>query len=594
MSKMQNAMGADNYEKYRNYVRSKESGTPDGRYNIENPFGYIGAYQFGAQALQAQGLIKPGIVTDYGSLGRTPSERAAAHKALIADESNWTIPGGKQAYLSNRQLQDQSFDRLSEQNFSYLNKKGIINADSPPDQIAGYGAASHLLGAPTVASGKLNKPDANGTRGVTYYQGASKAVNGTSTGIPPNRPAGSSNVPRSNAPSTRVVYNGSDRALGQSNIPNTVMIGSAPGIDDIPVPFPNPLSAFSSFNSVFTLSCITAQAHRDPLNSYKSGDLGEIILRSAGAGSKSQETAMTTRDNPSGQYDFYIENFNLESITTHNRQTKGSNATTITFEVVEPYSMGAFLQSCELAATKNKWPTGYLNAVFLLTIEFIGFDENGSPVTIPNTTRNIPITIRDIAMTVKHGGARYQVTGHPSNETPFENNYRLFDVDIAVSGKTVQEVLQTGEFSLQTIVNKRLQEFAEKAKVPTAFDEIVIVFPKRESNNVLEGIETDSDGSATNQGATTSITVSRNDSASNLIQDSDTLNEIGLSEMDFNNTTSGESKVNKQEDVQQDPKKPISRNQVVYDSKTRQFIYSQGTSIINAISSILMLSLIHI
>ena len=48
-------MGADNYEKYRNYVRTKESGTPGGNYSIENRFGYIGAYQFGAEALQSQG-----------------------------------------------------------------------------------------------------------------------------------------------------------------------------------------------------------------------------------------------------------------------------------------------------------------------------------------------------------------------------------------------------------------------------------------------------------------------------------------------------------------------------------------------------------
>ncbi len=578
-------MGADNYEKYRNFVRNKESG---GNYQIENPFGYIGAYQFGAQALQAQGLIKPGVVTDYGSLGRTQAERAAAHKRLLEDDSNWTIPGGKQAYLNNRQLQDQAFDRLSEQNFSTLSKKGVITPDTPPDQIAGYGAASHLLGAGAVANGKLLKTDANGTSGSAYFKGASKAVNGAATGVPPDRPTASSTVPRSNTPDKRTVYNGSDRKLGETRIPNTVTIGASNPVEDIPVPFPNPLSAFSKFNAVFTLSCITADAHRDPKNTYKAGDLGEIVLRSAGAGSRSQETAMTTRDNPSGQYDFYIDNFDMNSIITFNQQTKGSNATDVTFEVVEPYSMGVFLQACELAARKNNWPNGYLNAVFLVTIEFVGFDDNGDPITIPNTTRNIPITIKDIAMTVKHGGARYTVKGHPSNELPLDNNYRLFEVDIAVSGKTVQEVLQTGEFSLQTVLNKRLQEFAEKEKSPTAFDEIVIVFPKVDNSNVLEGEGQDSNGSATSQGTTQVITVSRNDSASNLIQDTETLNEIGLSEMDFDNTTSGESKVNKQNDVQEDPKKPVARNKVVYDAKTRQFIYSQGTSIINAISSILI------
>lgn len=574
-------MGSDNYEKYRDFVRTKESGTPGGNYGIENQFGYIGAYQFGAQALQAQGLIKPGVVTDYSKLG------AAGHKALLDNPDNWTIPGGKQAYLSNKQLQDQAFDRLSEQNFNVLSKKGVITPDTPPDQIAGYGAASHLLGAGAVANGKLTKTDANGTSGAAYFKGASKAVNGAATGVPPDRPTASSTVKSTVTPVPRKTYNGSDRALGETRIPNTVTIGAGNLIEDIPVPFPNPLSAFSSFNAVLTLSCITAEANRDPRNSYKAGDLGEIILRSAGAGTSSQSTAMTYRDNPSGQYDFYIDNLDINSIITFNQQTKGSNATDITFEVIEPYSMGVFLQSCEVAARKNGWPNGYLNAIFLLTIEFVGYDADGEPIIIPNTTRNIPITLKDIAMSVKHGGARYNVKGHPSNELPLDNNYRLFEVDLAVSGKTVQEILQSGEFSLQTVINKRLQEFAEKENVPTAFDEVVIVFPKVEEDDGTYSPPNDNGGSAVNLPAST-ITVSRETSASNLIQDTETLNEIGLSAMDFDGSTGGESQVNKQEDVQPDPKLPAIRNRVVYDSKTRQFIYSQGTSIINAISSVLI------
>ena len=584
---MQNVMGADNYEKYRNYVRTKESGTPGGNYSIENRFGYIGAYQFGAEALQSQGLLKPGITTAYSKLGSTPSERAAAHKELLNNPDNWTIPGGKQAYLNDKKLQDQSFDRLSQQNFTTLSRNGIITPDTPPDQIAGYGAASHLLGAGAVSSGKLSKTDANGTRGSEYFKGASRAVNGASTGVPPDKPTASGNAQASKTAEPRKVYNGSDRKLGESKIPNTVTIRASDPQVDIPVPFPNPLSAFASFNSVITFSCITPTATRKPLETYKAGFIGEIVLRSAGAGSTSQETAMTSRDNPSGQYDFYIDNLDINSIINFNKQTKGSNATDISFEVVEPYSMGVFLQACELAARKNGWGNGYLDAVFLLTIEFVGFDENGDKIGVINTTRHIPMTIRDISMTVKHSGARYIVKGHPSNELPLDNNYRLFDVDLAVSGKTVQEVLQSGEFSLQTIINKRLQEFSEKEKVPTAFDEIVIVFPKAGDFSINSDDDEEEDNGAVNSTSTT-ITVSRKTSASNLIQDTETLNEIGLSEMDFDSTTGGESRVNKQNDVQEDPKKPVVRNKVVYDAKTRQFIYSQGTSIINAISSIMV------
>ncbi len=585
---MQDAMGAENYEKYRSFIRLKESGKPEGNYGIpDNGFGYAGAYQFGAQALQQQGLIKPGIETDYKKLGNTPAERAAAHKALMNDDSNWTIPGGKQAFLNNKELQDRAFDNLSNSNFSALSKGNppLITSASTPDQIAGYGAASHLLGAGAVKAGRINETDANGTRGASYFKGAAAAVNGASTAVPNVPGKTGTDKTGGTKPPPRAIYNGSDRKLGESRIPNSVTIGtSIPPVNEIPVPFPNPLGEFASFNYAFTFSNISASAHRKPEDSYKAGDLGEIVIRSGGAGNFAQSTAMTTKGNPEGKYDFFIDNLDIEAIMSHDRSTKGSNATKISFDVTEPYSMGVFLQACHLAALKNKWPNGYLGSVFLLTIEFIGFNENGEASVIPNTTRHIPMIIQDIEMSVKKGGAVYKVTGHPSNEIALANNNRLFDVDLAVSGKTVQEVLQSGEFSLQTVINKRLQEFAEKEKAPTAFDEIVIIFPKV-NENVLKNDKEEK--SATNR-TTSTITVSRRDSSSNLIQDQESLNDIGKSAMDFDASTSGETRVNKQNEVQDDPKNPVKRNKVVYDAKTRQFIYSQGTSIINAISSILV------
>ena len=585
MAQTQSVMGAANYEKYRNYVKQQESrGVYSSPKVDDNGFGYTGAYQFGAQALQSQGLIRKGIVTDYKSLGSTQAERAAAHSALMNDPRNWTIEGGKATFLKRKDLQDQAFDRLTDQNYRALTNAGVIKPGDPPEKIAGYLSAAHLKGAGHIIDKGVTGVDGLGTSAESRYKGAAQAISGTTAEVPPEARKGTKPQNATTAPTKREKYTGKDTKLKDSNIANSVVIGSsAISNQEIPLPIPNPLAEFSSSNAVITFSSITVDAHRNPIDNYKKGDLGEIVLRSAGAGSRTQSTAMSTVENPDGKYDFYIDNLNIESIITFNPQTKGSNATDITFEVIEPYSMGVFLQACEIAARKNKWPNGYLNAVFLLTIEFVGYDSEGRPKRIPNTTRHIPVTIKDISMTAKASGAVYRVKGHPANELPLDNNYKLFDVDIALSGKTVQEVLQTGEFSLQTIVNKRLQEFAEKEKAPTAFDEIVIVFPKiaPEVNQAFKQAGAISRTSAT-------ITVSRKTSASNLIQDTDTVNELGLSQMDFTMATSGESRVNKENDVQEDPKNPAKRSKIVYDEKQRQFIYSQGTSIVNAITGVML------
>lgn len=589
MTKLQNTLGAENSEKLREFIRTKESGSAQGDYRVENQFGYIGAYQFGAQALQDQGLIKPGIQTNFGSLGSTKAQQSANHKALLDNPANWNNPpGSKEGFLANKGLQDQAFDKLANSNYNTLSRAGVITADTPAADVAGYVSASHLVGAGGVIKSGLTKTDANGTSAGKYFNEGKGYISGK-TGFSPDKPSGTKPADGGKEPAKREVYNGADRTLtDKKGVGNSVIIGGGTEVD-IPLPIPNPLSRFSSFNTIMTFSCISPTDHRRPLETYKAGNLGEIVLRSAGAGSRAQETAMTTADNPSGQYDFSIDNLDIQSIITFNEQTKGSNATGITFEVKEPYSMGVFLQSCQLAARKKGWDT-YLESTFLLTIEFVGFDSDGTPTLVENVTRHIPVTLKDIKMSVKGSGATYRVACIPSNEIVHHNNYSLFQSDIAVSGKTLREILQTGEFSLQTVLNKRLQELAEKSTAPTAFDEIVIVFPKLGEDIIQQfSPESNRPSSATNRNTAT-ITVSRSNSASSLTQSEDSLNIIGLSDMDFDSTTAGEPQVSQQNTAQPDASKPIVKNKVVYDTATRQFIYSQGTSIINAISSIMQYS----
>jgi hypothetical protein len=370
--------------------------------------------------------------------------------------------------------------------------------------------------------------------------------------------------------------------------------------------------------------------HDDPNSSYKNGNIGSIVLRSSGAGDLAGESLVKTSQNSTGKYDFGINNVELSSQITFNPEYQASNATDISFDVHEPYSMGLFMQVCNNAALSQGWPGFLNNAVFLLTFEFIGYDSNGTSIKVPNTTRHIPFTFKDIKMTASAGGAVYRIQGHPSNEVPLLNNFGLFDHDIGVEGSTVQEALQSGPKSLQTIVNKRLQEFAAKSSKPTAYDEIVILFPNignavelngvdQQGRNIGQEIRSE-DGSLSttrintedgsrydasglssqapgvspelakinpNTTVRSGVAISRTSSAANLIQDKDGLNVIGKSVLEFDNL-SGESKTNDQNDVQIDPANPISRKRVTYDKKTRQFVYSQGTSIVNAISTILL------
>jgi hypothetical protein len=613
MGKLQERIGADGVERYKEQIRLRESGSTAGKYTIENSDGYIGAYQFGAQALQDRGLIKPDIVTEFGKLGSTKAEQSAAHKALLDNPNNWTIEGGKQAFLSDKKRQDDTAVALADRNVIQLERDGTkLNPSSPPEQVAGMAGAAHAVGATGVINYGLARTDGNGTPASEAYKSVAGAVSGNKNIEVPEgtlagklgqgkpgqtEKTGTTNsrgdvVAADNKPAGAAPFTGKGIDIKKTGVPDKVSITAGNKVNAIQLPVANPLTQFTSFNSIITLSSLSADQYNFPEKSYKAGDIGRIILRSAGAGAKAQRTSYTTSFNTKGQYDFHIDNLELKSLMSFNADTKGTSANLISFEVYEPYSMGLFPQALSNAALDNLHTAGPAGSPFLITIEFVGWNNDGKPVTVPNTTRHIPVTITDIDMTVKASGCVYKVQALAANEMALTDNHNLFKTDIAISGTTVQEILQTGEFSLQTVLNKRLQEMASKENVKTGFDEIVIVFPKDVSESVTPKKE--EEGSAKKDTSTletktvlpSALTVSRASGAL-LKQEKDTLNYIGASSMDFNSGQAGEPAVIKLDDAHTDASKPAQRDKVVFDTKTRQMMFSQGTTIVNAITKVL-------
>ena len=153
------------YKSYAEKIGEKESG---GKYDAVNTLGYLGKYQFGSAALQDMGLVKKGT----------------SLKGLD-DPTNWNIEGGKQAFLNNPKLQEDTMVKYTKQNFATLNRIGVINDKSSQQEIGGYLAASHLLGpggAKQLAQGNVGS-DAYGTTSASYFKvgSATQGLGGATT-----------------------------------------------------------------------------------------------------------------------------------------------------------------------------------------------------------------------------------------------------------------------------------------------------------------------------------------------------------------------------------------------------------------------------
>ena len=151
----------EQFNQLKNTIGQKESG---GSYSKENSIGFIGKYQFGADALYEQGYVNT-----------TPSKSGKRVAQITGDPACWRGKNGinsKQDWFNSPQEQEKAMDIFTMNNYKTLLRLGTLTAASRPREIAGFLMVAHLLGAggankyKTTGSGA----DAYGTTGGQYYK----------------------------------------------------------------------------------------------------------------------------------------------------------------------------------------------------------------------------------------------------------------------------------------------------------------------------------------------------------------------------------------------------------------------------------------
>jgi hypothetical protein len=360
-------------------------------------------------------------------------------------------------------------------------------------------------------------------------------------------------------------------------------------------PFPNILHNYSTYNYVFTLSVLDDVSLNFPDETYKQGQYGPLILRSAG-GAPTSDLVPTAY----GKYDFFLDNVKISSSVGLEKSTGNTNATGVSFKITEPYSMGLFFQSVQTAALVAGHQN-YLDIPLLLTIEFKGHvDAALQNVQIDKTTKHIPLKLREIGMRVTGKGCEYDVEAYPWNEQGFSTSYSQLKTDVNISGSSVQDMLQTGEKSLQKVLNDKLQQEVKRKDVNVA-DQIIILFPTDLASSASPATNTESesdDKSATvNPGDAESASVYQKlgvgrGKNSTLVQGTDAsqVNPIGLASMGFNLYRKGDTPFAK-DNVSYDEKTgTYKRGNITIDPSKSDFKFNQGVSVVNVINQVILMS----
>lgn len=240
--------------------------------------------------------------------------------------------------------------------------------------------------------------------------------------------------------------------------------------------FGNKLRQYSSCNYVITLGVLSPNELNFP-NTYLNNGLQAIICKSSG-GSLGQR--ITTFSEGDEHAEYYIEDLSINSVIAPNPDTGVSMGTNVSFKIIEPYSMGKFLEAIrETAASLNFG--SFARVPFCLKIEFTGYDENGDIKADHISPSYIPIMINKADFSVDGQGSTYDVTGVIYTEVAYEDSVDEVKTNVSAQGTFVHEVLENADNSVTRSINDTL-EFLEENTSISGYDRYLILFPKESAD----------------------------------------------------------------------------------------------------------------
>lgn len=351
------------------------------------------------------------------------------------------------------------------------------------------------------------------------------------------------------------------------------------------LPIPNVLSRFASYNYVLGLSCLTPSELNFPDESYKAGlppAMG-LICKSASIDTSSRFTA-------TGGYklDFFITDLTINGQYGWEKASGNTNSLTLEFTIVEPFSMGQFVTVMQVAAYKAGY-TNYNDASYMMTIDFRGNTETGQLVNIPDTTKHVPFKITNIDMKMTASGASYRVKGYVSNGEALNNTYATIKSDVFMLGETVQEILQSGEKSLQSILNRQFKDLQKDTKVEP--DQILILFPddRASSNSISLGAGIPKTATASTQSSIKEKLQVSTSGDNGVLKQDGTVNPIGEAKMNFDIARSSKEFPEYIQTWDDDINKPRRADNKV-DPKKAAFQFKLGVRIEQIINAVIQQS----
>jgi len=108
-------------------------------------------------------------------------------------------------------------------------------------------------------------------------------------------------------------------------------------------PYPNVLGKYASYSCVITLGVLDDNEIADPGGTYRRNGVKRVVARSGGSGNQQVKTVYEEQLGITAEY--FIDDLEINALMVPNTATRQTNATTVSFVIREPYSMGLLLET---------------------------------------------------------------------------------------------------------------------------------------------------------------------------------------------------------------------------------------------------------
>ena len=180
--------------------------------------------------------------------------------------------------------------------------------------------------------------------------------------------------------------------------------------------------------------------------------------------------------------DLTLDNLELETIVNASGgRTRGTDVIKLKFDIIEPYTVNFLARLQTMSRSINpdgNWSTTF----FIMKIEFVGYNDNGTPQSkntngdvIPGTTKYIPFTFVNMKFSVTASGGKYSCQGIPANAIGLTGLDNVIPFHAEFQGGTVKELFEAPTYTstTTTVTGGRVSSRAEAqvfSEVPNTVD----------------------------------------------------------------------------------------------------------------------------